>query len=66
MEEYLNTDIKTEQQISLIAQDLETVAHAGFTGEDVGGGRAFLLVVKSLLTEGVSTTVDEKREDHFF
>ena len=48
MQEYLNNDINTSQRNFIIGQDLEMVPHAGFTGEDFGGGRAFLLDVKHL------------------
>ena len=41
-----NKDTNTGERNFLIGQDLETVAHAGFTGEDFDGGRAFLLDVK--------------------
>ena len=45
-EEFLNQDTNTGERNFLIGQDLETVVHAGFTGEDFGGGCAFLLDVK--------------------
>ena len=46
-DEFLNNDTNTGERNFLTGQDLETVAHAGFTGEDFGGGRAFLLDVKN-------------------
>ena len=46
-EEYLNVDGNTGQRNFLIGQCCEKVSHAGFTGEDFGGGRAFLLDVKN-------------------
>ena len=52
-EEFLNNDTNTGERNFLIGQDLETVAHAGFTGEDFGGGRAFLLDVNALRPRGV-------------
>ena len=45
-EEFLNNDTNTGERNFLIGQNLEVVDHAGFTGEDFGGGRAFLLDVK--------------------
>ena len=37
-EEFLNNDTNTGERNFIIGQDLEKVAHAGFTGEDFGGG----------------------------
>ena len=39
-EEFLNKDSNTGERNFLIGQDLEVVAHAGFTGEDFGGGKS--------------------------
>ena len=44
--EFLNTDESSNRQSFVLAVDTEKVSHAGFTGEDFGGGRAFLLDAK--------------------
>ena len=44
--EFLNTDESSERKSFLLALDLEKVSHAGFTGEDLGGGRQLLIDVK--------------------
>ena len=44
--EFLNTDENSERKSFLLALDLEKVTHAGFTGEDFGGGRQLLIDVK--------------------
>ena len=41
-QEFLNTDESSE----LLALDMGKVSHAGFTGEDMGGGRQLLIDVK--------------------
>ena len=45
-QEFLNTDESSNRQSFMLALDCEKVAHAGFTGENFGGGRAFLLDAK--------------------
>ena len=40
------TDESSERKSFLLALDLEKVSHAGFTGEDLGGGRQLLIDVK--------------------
>ncbi len=42
-EDYLNTDTHSLERNYLVGQDCERVPHAGFTGEDVGGGRSLFL-----------------------
>ena len=42
-QEYLNEDTHTGERSFIIGQSTEKVMHAGFTGEDFGGGRALLL-----------------------
>ena len=44
--EFLNTDESSNRKSFLLALDLEKVSHAGFTGEDMGGGRQLLIDVK--------------------
>ena len=38
--EFLNTDNSSDRKSVLLALDMEKVSHAGFTGEDMGGGAA--------------------------
>ena len=45
-EEFLNIDASSNKQSFVIGIDMEKVAHAGFTGEDTGGGRQLLLDFK--------------------
>ena len=45
-EEFLNVDVKSHEQSYVAALDLEKVSHAGFSGEDFGGGRQLLLDFK--------------------
>ena len=45
--EFLNTDESSNRQSFIAAIDCEKVAHAGFTGEDFGGGRQLLIDVKN-------------------
>ena len=40
--EFLNTDESSDRKSFLLALDIEKVSHAGFTGEDMGGGRNVL------------------------
>ena len=44
--EFLNTDESSERKSFLLALDMEKVSHAGFIGEDMGGGRQLLIDVK--------------------
>ena len=44
--EFLNTDLSSNRKSFLLALDTEKVSHAGFTGEDLGGGRQLLIDVK--------------------
>ncbi len=44
--EFLNTHLSSNRQSFLLALDCEKVSHAGFTGEDFGGGRQLLIDVK--------------------
>ena len=44
--EFLNTDLSSNRKSFLLALDMEKVSHAGFTGEDLGGGRQLLIDVK--------------------
>ena len=44
--EFLNTDESSDRKSFLLALDMEKVSHAGFTGEDMGGGRQLLTDVK--------------------
>ena len=45
--EFLNTDESSNRQSFILALDIEKVRHAGFTGEDMGGGRQLLIDVKN-------------------
>ena len=45
-EEFLNIDEASHNQSFMLALDMEKVSHAGFTGEDTGGGRQLLLDFK--------------------
>ena len=45
-QEFLNTDLSSNRQSFILALDTEKVSHAGFTGEDFGGGRQLLIDVK--------------------
>ena len=45
-QEFLNTDDSSNRKSLMLALDMEKVAHAGFTGEDLGGGRQLLIDVK--------------------
>ena len=45
-QEFLNTDESSGRQSFMLALDTEKVSHAGFTGEDFGGGRQLLIDVK--------------------
>ena len=44
--EFLGTDDSSDRKSFLLALDMEKVSHAGFTGEDLGGGRQLLIDVK--------------------
>ena len=46
-EEFLNLDEVSNRKSFIAAFDLEKVSHAGFTGEDFGGGRQLLIDVKN-------------------
>ena len=52
-EEFLNQDTNTRARSFLIGQDLETVAHAGVTGEDFGGGARFFWMLSTAATERI-------------
>ena len=43
---FLNTDESSVKKSLLLALDMEKVPHAGFTGEDLGGGRQLLIDVE--------------------
>ena len=45
-QEFLNTDESSEKKSFLLALGMEKVDHAGFTREDLGGGRQLLIDVK--------------------
>ena len=47
-EEYPNVDGHSLERNFIVGQCCEKVPHAGFTGEDFGGGRALLLDFKGL------------------
>ena len=51
-QEFLNTDLSSNRQSFILALDTEKVSHAGFTGEDFGGGRQLLIDVKRAGTIG--------------
>ena len=53
-QEFLNTDESSGRQSFMLALDTEKVSHAGFTGEDFGGGRALLLDFKGVGTPGAA------------
>ena len=44
--EFLNSDESSNRKSFLLSLDMEKVSHAGFTGEDMGGGRQLLIDVK--------------------
>ena len=46
-EEFLNLDEVSNRKSFIAALDMEKVSHAGFTGEDMGGGRQLLIDVKN-------------------
>ena len=46
-EEFLNLDEVSNRKSFIAAFDLERVSHAGFTGQDFGGGRQLLIDVKN-------------------
>ena len=58
-EEFLNIDRYSFDQSYIAALDMEKVSHAGFTGEDLGGGRQLLLDFKR-----VGTNIDRPNRCH--
>ena len=46
-EEFLNLDEVSNRKSFIAALDMEKVSHAGFTGEDIGGGRQLLIDAKN-------------------
>ena len=46
-EEFLSIDEVSSKKSFLISLDMEKVSHAGFTGEDMGGGRQLLIDIKN-------------------
>jgi len=54
-DEFLNISSSGKRSF-IYATDLEKVAHAGYSGEDFGGGRALLIDMKNVGTEGDTQT----------
>ena len=46
-QEFLNTDESSDRESFIASLDMEKLRHAGFTGEDMGGGRQLLIDVKN-------------------
>ena len=51
-QEFLNTDTRTGKRSFIYATEMEKVISAGFSGEDFGGGRALLIDMKNVGTDG--------------
>ena len=51
-QEFLNTDTVSGKRSFIYATDMERIISAGFSGEDFGGGRALLIDLKNVGTDG--------------